>query len=313
MERLTDLSSIYRNIMNSAFSIKVLFLNSLEDDKLIEKYKFLLDCFYNFNLVNFDSLKLSMVNDGIPISKIEEVIGYLNILKEAQYKYNINNIDEISLLILDEWQNNRNYSDQLVRDILVIEFENQRNRNLPHSNIHLFDIYKEMVDCDMLNPNLHIWNGYNLYTMLPDDISCYQHNLKVIANPTVDWSIYRNGSNPLECFCFDYNNSKSEEERRYYHDLIITAINSSCSLFNNKFAWHIPTHKTEEMINYFLLAEKNAINSGRHSINDIGFSKEINSLLLTDKLFDHQLGLYNEKNKEADEIIKQLKLKRENK
>ena len=65
------------------------------------------------------------------------------------------------------------------------------------------------------------------------------------------------------------------------------------------------------MINYYLLVEKNEINSRSHSINDINFINEIHNLLLTDELFNHQLELYTEKNEEAEQVIKQLKISRE--
>lgn len=311
MEKILKLLNDYLTILNS--SVEVWLVCRSLDEGISIKDSDLFVYYSNFKSVDLGNILVNLINRGIPRDKVDRLIKVLNFLKETYAKYGVNNLDELSLKILNEWNNSKFYSDELIKDILLIERPDRWN-TLPKSNITLLKIYKDIVDGNMItNPNISVGtSSERLYTMLPDDASCYKHNLKVISNPMIDWSIYRNGRNTLEQYCGLYNDSKNEEEKKYYHDLIITAIFNSCSLFNNKFAWHIPTHKVEEMINYYLLVEKNEINSRTNSINDINFINEIHDLLLTDELFNHQLELYTEKNEDAEEVIKELKLLRKN-
>ncbi|MBE6160660.1 MAG: hypothetical protein E7158_00360 [Firmicutes bacterium] len=310
MKEMLKLLNNYLVIINSSVEIWLVF-SSLDEDVSI-KDSDLFEYYSDFKHIDLEHISTHLINACLPSDKIERLINALKILKETYIKYGVNNLDELSSKILNEWNNSKDYSDELIKDILLIECRSGWDK-LPKSNTSLLKIYKDMVDGDMIvNPNIPVGtSSERLYTMLPDDASCYRYNLKVISNPMIDWSIYRNGRNPLEQYCALYNNSKNEEERKYYHDLIITAIFSSCSLFNNKFAWHTKAHKTEEMINYYLLVEKNEINSRHHSLNDISFISEIHELLLNDELFNHQLELYTEKNDDAEEVIKELKLSRE--
>ena len=297
----------YLTIINSSTLMKFIF-NSLDEDISINDSD-IFKYYYDFKSINLNKINECLINEYISRDKVDRIISILKYLKNSYDKYNINNLNEFALKILEYWENNKFYSDELIKSIILIEGGNK----LVKSDISLLKIYKDMVDNDMIrNPNIVVGTSFErLYTMLPDDTSCYSQNLKIISNPIIDWSIYRNGRNPFEFYCFLYNNSKNEEERKYYHDLIITAIYSSCSLFNNKFICHNGANKSDEMINYYLLVEKNEINNGSYSIDGVRFINEISNLLLTDTLFNHQLELYTEKNNEADSIIKRLELSRE--
>lgn len=309
MEEILILLREYLSIKSSAIEIQLI-INSFDEDIHAEQSS-LFEYFYDFKSIYKENISLMLKNAGVPDEKKERIINALSVLKETFDKYDVNNLDDLSLKISKLWKNSKMYSEELIKNTLLIEDIGWSN--LPKSNISLLNIYKDIVEYDMiLDPNIPIGtSSERLYTMLPADSSCYKYNLKVISNPMIDWSIYRNGCNPLEHYCALYNRSKNDIERKYYHDLIITAILSSCSLFNNKFAWHTPANKTEKMINYYLLVEKNEMNKRKHSINDSSFINEIHELLLTDELFNHQLKLYNEKNEKAEEVIKELKLSRE--
>lgn len=313
MEEMLKLLNNYLNIQNSIFTIRII-LNSLDED-VSTKDLSLFEYFYNFNRVNIEELYSNLINNNVPSEKADRIVTALKILKETYDNFNVNNLDELSTIILSCWNYSKIYSDELIRDVLRIERTEQVWKNLPKSNISLLEIYKDMVKNNMIaNPNISIGSSSErLYTMLPEERSCYDSNLKIISNPTIDWSIYRNGCNPLEHYCYLYNNSKCEVERKYHHDLIITAIASSCSLFNNRFAWHAYSDKTQETINYNLVAITNKLDNKRHAIKDIEFINEIRTLLLTDELFNHQMELYTEKNEDAESAIKELILLRENK
>ena len=153
----------------------------------------------------------------------------------------------------------------------------------------------------LINIGINIALRYSDLSELKFEDISYENTIKLFEEKT-----NKKKEVKLNKFCIE----EIKKLKKYYHDLIITAIFNSCSLFNNKFAWHIPTHKVEEMINYYLLVEKNEINSRTNSINDINFINEIHDLLLTDELFNHQLELYTEKNEDAEEVIKELKLLR---
>ena len=313
MEEMLELLRIYRTIQKSIFLIRIA-LNSFDKDVSTDNLS-LFDYFYDFNSVNYEELYTTLIDSNVSYEDADRIIDALKILKETYEKYNVNNLDELSTLILSYWDNNKVYSDELIRNVLMVDSADHSMNNLPKSNVSLLDIYKDMVKNNMIpNPNIPIGNSYErLYVMLPEDSSCYESNLKIISCPTIDWSVYRNGCNPLEHYCFLYNSSQTEEERKYYHDVIITAINNSCSLFNNRFKWHSYSDKTEETINYYLLSSNNQLPDWRHPIKDIEFINEITSLLLTDELFNHQMELYTEKNDDAEAVIKELVMLRNNK
>ena len=305
MDEIMELLNTYLSISNGyLFTI----VNSIDIDKneaenLVFKY------FSDFSSVNTANLYESLVSNNIPHEKANRIVDILKILEDTYMKYNVSNLDELSVKIFNCWNKCKFYSDDLIRTILLI----LNDKYLPKSSL-IFDIYKDIVNSNMItDPNINVGSSFEkLYTMLPKDKSCYQSNLKVISNPLVDWSTYRNGTNPLEHYCFLYNNSKNLEERKYYHDLILAAIFGSCSLFNNKFKIHSNGERVVETINYYLVAVLDKVDDVRHSIKDPEFISEIRNLLLKDELFNHQMGLYTEKNIDADSVISELVLLRKN-
>ena len=313
LNKYLDIERVYTNT--------ILFIKGSNSDTEALACQFLLEYFYDFKSFNRKIVleKLCNSNNIRSMDRINRLLNNLNELSDIYSKYHINNLDEITLLILDTWNKHREYSDEIVKKVLIVSkdgfFLSGLNKFRFRKDVSVLSIYKDMVDMDMIkNPNLSVGtSGEMLYTMLPEDSSCYDSNLKVISDPIIDWSIYRNGCNPLEHFCFKYNNSKSEQEKMYYHDLIITAILGSCSLFNNIFARYSFSKKIEKSINYYLVAGINKDGNIRHNIKDVEFINEIYNLLLTDKFFNHQMELYTEKNSDAEEVIKELKLSRENK
>lgn len=296
-----ELLNVYIDILSCMVDMNLI-INSLDDSNIDMK---IFDFFNDYRSVDKNKI-YSRINNNISSGKIDRIIKCSDFLSSVYNNYYVSNLDDLATLILTEWNNNKEYSDEIIKNVLrSVDF---KIKHFDSPRVSLVKIYKDMVSNDMIkDPNLAIGTSYeSLYTKLPSDSSCYEYNLKVISNPMIDWSIYRNGQNPLGHYCLLYNNSKNDSEKKYYHDLIITAISSSCSLFNNKFAWHVYSKKTEETINYYYLTESD---KKIHSIKDIEFIKEIHDLLLTDKLFNHQMELYTEKNNDADLIINKLKAK----
>ena len=299
MEYILELIDKYLAIGESYFTIGFLF-RSLEeevDPNSLSLYEY----FNNFSSVDSEKIALDLKNSNIPYDKANRIVDALNVLKEVFTKYKVNSLDELSTFILNCWENHKKYNEELIRKVLLIG----------DSSPKLLKIYIDMVNNNMIeDPNMIIGtSSERLYTMLPEDESCYYSNLKVISDSKVDWTFYCNGSNPFGRYCFLYNKSKSEKERQYYHDLIIAAIKGSCSLFNNKFRLHPYSEPTEKPINYGFISAANI--SENHSIKDIDFINELYQLLLTDSLFEHQMNLYTEKNEDADKVVKVLKELRE--
>ena len=295
MEYILELIDKYLAIGESYSTIGFLF-RSLEE-KVDPNSLSLYEYFNNFSSVDSEKIALDLKNSNIPYDKANRIVDALNALKEVFAKYKVNSLDELSTLILNCWENHKEYNEELIRKVLLIG----------DSSPKLLKIYIDMVNNNMIeDPNMIIGtSSERLYTMLPEDESCYYSNLKVISDSKVDWTFYCNGSNPFGRYCFLYNKSEDEEERQYYHDLIIAAIKGSCSLFNNKFRSHPYSEPTEKPINYSFISAANI--SENHSIKDIDFINELYQLLLTDSLFNHQMNLYTEKNEDADKVVKVLK------
>ena len=86
------------------------------------------------------------------------------------------------------------------------------------------------------DPNICIGTSSEpLFTMLPKKQELLIYNLKVIANPLVDWTILKNGTIALESFIYAYEKSENEMLKKYYHDIIMIAIKSNMCVFNNKY------------------------------------------------------------------------------
>ena len=74
----------------------------------------------NFKSFDLDNILVNLINRGIPRDKVDRLIKVLNFLKETYAKYGVNNLDELSLKILNEWNNSKFYSDELIKDILLM-------------------------------------------------------------------------------------------------------------------------------------------------------------------------------------------------
>ena len=211
MEEILKLLNDYLAIINSSTEIWLVF-SSLDEDTSIKESD--LYAYYdNFKSIDINKITLDLNNAFLPSYKVNRLINVLNLLKSTYDKYGVNNLYELSLKILDNWNNTKFYNDELIKDILLIERHNKKLLNFDKS---LSKIYKDIVENNMINnPNIPIGSSSErLYTMLPDDDSCYKYNLKVISNPMIDWSIYKNGCNALGSFCLKYNNSKNEKESK---------------------------------------------------------------------------------------------------
>ena len=281
--------------------------NSLDTD--ISKEEGLFNYFYDFKSYDNNKYMLFLKQNGINEKRLKEIVNTLSIITDIYNKYHVNSIDELEKLIVNVWNANKFYSDTLIKNVLVIESVKKRFSKMVKFNESLLPIYKDMVTLGMItNPNLPVGSSdERIYVKLPEDSSCYEYNLKVLGDFSIDWSIYRNGCNPLGHYCFCYENSKTEEEKKYYHDVILTALASSCSLFNDVFIKN--SFKDKDIINYFLVCETDTYEP-QCKLKDIAFSDEIKKFILTDKIFEHQLKLYKDINPVASEVIKRLTLLR---
>lgn len=299
MEELIKLIDNY-NTMTGNFWLINSIANSLdEDEDIIDDIKQkLFSYFYNFKSINYVEIVNFFSDMKIEKEKLYRLLNYYSIIVDLYNEYQINSINELSLVILDKWEENKVYDDSIIKNVLLIE--TSKREIFPTSKYSLLKIYKDMVSNNMIkNPNLLIGSSNEmLYTLLPNDSSCYEYNLKILSMPNIKWNIMRNGMNPLKDICTDYEKSSTIEEKKYYHDAIISAIKGSCSLFNNVFYWHQNNNGEFNALNYDILNNMNQSQSN--------FLDEIHELLLTDEVFNHQLELYTEKNDEADRIIEEL-------
>ena len=296
MEELISLIDNYNTITSNFWFINLIVTSLDEDSEVIDDVrKKVFDYFYDFKSINQVEIVHLFSELEIETEKLYRLINYYSIAVDLYNKYQINSLNELCLTILEKWEENKGYDDSIIKNILLIE--TSKRKTFPTSEYSLLKIYRDMVSNDMIkNPNLVIGSSSEmLYTLLPNDSSCYEYNLKILSMPNIKWNIMRNGMNPLKDICTDYEKSSTIEEKKYYHDAIISAIKGSCSLFNNVFYWHQNNEGKFYALNYDILTDMNG-----------NFLDEIHELLLTDEVFNHQLELYTEKNDEADRIIEKL-------
>ena len=291
-------------------------IQSINDhEKKIKEYNSgLMNYFSNFKSINLENIINNIPSDGIfEEYKFKELIDTYTYLYKISQEYDINCINDISNKILSIWDLNPTADSLFIQKLILIicpsQFDFIYNKYMDKSL--LGKIYIDLVNCSIIDPNQPVGaSSEPLYEMLPIGIEYYDTNLKVISNPIINWSMYSNGSHTLDRMCCHYTNSKEkskEFETKYYHDIIMTAIKSSCSLFNDIFDNH-GIKKYEPL--YIRLMGFSKRYSG---LKDKGFIEEIKNYLLSDGGFSHQLDLYTYHNEISDKIIEELKAEREKK
>ena len=307
MEELLYLLEQYISIDQKIWFINS-FSSSLDEKDVDEVRKKLFSYFNNFKHYNFMDVVHMLLEKGTDQKKAYEISMYFDVLIELNEKYQINSITDLTKLILEKWNENKVYDDRIIANVILIDGFNSKYHKFPKSEVSILPIYKDIVNNNLINPNLIVGSSSEmLYTMLPEDSSCYEYNLKVLSNPNIRWNVLRNASNPFGDLCHSYTLSKTDEEKKYYHDAIITVIKGSCSLFNNKSYTNYSDECIRTQLNYNLMAGISTPGDMFLHLKDNDFINELKELLLTDEVFYHQLELYTEKNKEADKIIEELK------
>ena len=165
------------------------------------------------------------------------------------------------------------------------------------------------------DPNVHIGTSSEpLFTMLPKKEKLLVYNLKIIASPLVDWTILKNGTIPLEYFICEYEISKDEILKKYFHDIIMSALKENMCVFNNRYIKKTGCSYYERVTGLYLLSlyEVEDVNGLHNRLSDDGFIKEINEYLLSDEGYNHQLKLYKEHNLQGDRSLNQIKLVKSN-
>ena len=181
----------------------------------------------------------------------------------------------------------------------------------------LYKIYIDMVRENLIkDPNIRIGTSNEpLFTMLPKKEELLIYNLMVIANPLVDWTILKNGTIALEFFISRYETSENEMLKKYYHDIIMTAIKGKMCVFNNRYFKISRYSYLEDVTGLYWLSlyEDENIRDFHKRLSDDNFIKEINEYLISDDGYNHQLELYKEHNLQGDNCLNQIKLLRKNK
>lgn len=154
-----------------------------------------------------------------------------------------------------------------------------------------------------------------LFTMLPKREELLIYNLKVIANQLVDWTILKNGTIALEYFIYEYEASENEILKKYYHDIIMTAIKGNMCVFNNRYFKKSRYSYFESVTGLYLLSlyEDENIQDSHTRLSNDNFIKEIKEYLISNDGYNHQLELYKKHNLQGDSSLNQIKLLRKNK
>lgn len=303
MSTLLELVKMYMQIMTNA-CFAHFYIISEQDNKtdIIDRFR---GYFNNFSQINLEELKMYLDKTNLKDTCIDNLFDYISYLKMLNEKYNISNLDDLAAIILNEWDKEHVYSDELIKLILLISNDNEPLIN--HSNL-LIKIYLDMVEENMIkNPNISVGtSSEKLYTMLPQLDICYDANLKILANPNIEWDSLRNGMNPFACICYDLNEAQTEEEKAYYINAIKTAISNSCSLFNNRYEKNKNGYYKTYTINYYFMAGLKPHDNLGLNLVDKQVINELFEFLLSDEIFEHQINLYTEPNEEADKILKEL-------
>ena len=171
----------YYNLICEMNYLLILSNGTLEDSENIQfiMEKVLInDDFKNINLEKiFKHLYNSIDDDNLN----HKIINYLKNLKIFAEKYNVDSFKETENKILNLWNQQHIYDESLLKYIIRIDSDN------------LYKIYIDMVKENMIkDPNICIGTSSEpLFTMLPKKQELLIYNLKVIANPLVDWTILK--------------------------------------------------------------------------------------------------------------------------
>ena len=302
---LTTIIEEYYSLFCKMNYLSILSTWALKDDENIQFIvgKILIND--NFKNIDMEEI-LKYLHSSIDDNNLNhEMIRYLNNLIIFAEKYNIDSFEEIENRILELWNQHHIYDESLLKYIIRIDSDN------------LYKIYIDMVRENLIkDPNIRIGTSSEpLFTMLPKKKELLIYNLKVIANPLVDWTILKNGTIALEHFIYEYEASENEILKNYYHDIIMTAIKGNMCVFNNRYFKKSRYNYFESVTGLYLLSlyEDENIQDSHARLSDDNFIKEIKEYLISNDGYNHQLKLYKEHNLQGDSGLNQIKLLRKNK
>lgn len=301
---LTIIIEEYYNLISEMNYLLILSNGVLEDNESIQivKEKILIN--NNFKYIDIEKT-LNYLHNSIDDNNLNhKIINYLKNLIIFAEKYNIDSFEEIENKILKIWNQEHIYDESLLKYIIRIDSDN------------LYKIYIDMVRENLIkDPNIPIGTSSEpLFTMLPKKDELLIYNLKVIANPLVDWTILKNGIIALEHFIYKYEVSENEILKKYYHDIIMIAIKGNMCVFNNRYFKNSKCSYLEDTTGLYLLSlyEDENIQDLHSRLNNDNFIKEINEYLISDVGYNHQLELYKEHNLQGDNCLNKIKLLRWN-
>lgn len=302
---ITIIIKEYYNLICEMNYLLILSNGVLEDNESVQfvKEKILIN--NNFKHIDIEKI-LKYLHNSITNNDLSyKIINYLKNLMIFAEKYNIDSFEEIENKILKLWNQEHIYDESLLKYIIRIDSDN------------LYKIYIDMVREKLIkDPNVCIGTSSEpLFTMLPKKKELLIYNLKVIANQLVDWTILKNGTIALEYFIYEYEASENEILKKYYHDIIMTAIKGNMCVFNNRYFKKSRYSYLESITGLYLLSlyEDENIQYFHKRLSDDNFIKEIKEYLISNDGYNHQLELYKEHNLQGDSSLNQIKLLRKNK
>lgn len=300
---LTIIIEEYYNLICEMNYLLIILNGVLEDSENTQfiKEKILIND--NFKHIDIDNI-LKYLQNSVDNDLNFKFINYLKNLIIFAEKYNVNSFEEIEDRILTLWEHGHIYDETLLKYVIRIESDN------------LYKIYIDMVRESLIkNPNVRVGTSSEpLFTMLPKKKKLLIYNLKIIASPLVNWTILKNGTIPLEHFIYEYETTKDEILKKYFHDIIMSALKGNMCVFNNRYIKKTGCSYFERVTGLYLLSLYEVEDAqGLHNrLSDDGFIKEINEYLLSDEGYNHQLELYKEHNIQGDRSLNQIKLVRKN-
>ena len=302
---ITIIIEEYYNLICEMNYLLILSNGVLEDNKSIQYVKEKILINNNFKHIDIEKI-LKYLHNSIDDNDLNhKIISYLKNLIIFAEKYNIDSFEEIENKILKLWNQEHIYDESLLKYIVRIDSDN------------LYKIYINMVRENLIkDPNICIGTSSEpLFTMLPKKEELLIYNLKVIANPSVDWTILKNGTIALEYFIYEYEASENEMLKNYYHDIIMTAIKGNMCVFNNRYFKKSRYSSYESVTGLYLLSlyEDENIQYFHKRLSDDNFINEIKKYLISNDGYNHQLELYKEHNLQGDSSLNQIKLLRKNK
>ena len=291
----------YYNLICELDYLLILLNGVLEDSETIQFIKEKILICDNFKHID---KTLKYLDNSVDKDLNHKIINYLKNLIMFAKKYNVNSFEEIEDRILTLWEHEHIYDETLLKYVIRIESDN------------LYKIYIDMVRENLIkDPNVHIGTSSEpLFTMLPKKKKLLIYNLKIIASPLVNWTILKNGTIPLEHFIYEYETAKDKILKKYFHDIIMSALKGNMCVFNNRYIKKTGCSYFERVTGLYLLSLYEVEDTqGLHNrLSDDGFIKEINEYLLSDEGYNHQLKLYKEHNIQGDRSLNQIKLVRKN-